>query len=302
MDLLAFGLLIFFTTGYFLLAGLDIGVGMLLPVLGRDEPARRLTIAAIAPFFLGNEVWLVTSAGLLAGLLPHTEHVLLGVAYPVVVALLAGWIIRDMGLWLRGRGHARGWRRLCDGAITGGSWAVATCWGVAAGTVLSGLRIGAFALAFGAVTAALTATHGALFAAVRLRGDLRARALRLAARAVPAAIAAIVGCAAVGTATGDLPARPVQALAALAIPAFAAAAAGLSLRGVAGRRVGSALAASALAMCAPVLAASALPVGEAGTAAPGVAAVAAVLVPLLVVAQGWVWWTFRHPVDRASYL
>ena len=59
MNTFAYVLLGFFAIGYFVLAGADIGVGMLLPFLGRD---RRLTIATIAPFFLGNEV--------LAGRLP----------------------------------------------------------------------------------------------------------------------------------------------------------------------------------------------------------------------------------------
>ena len=62
METFAYALLGLFGIGYFVLGGADIGVGMLLPFLGRD---RRLTIAAIAPFFLGNEVWLVATAGLL---------------------------------------------------------------------------------------------------------------------------------------------------------------------------------------------------------------------------------------------
>ncbi|WP_255267572.1 cytochrome d ubiquinol oxidase subunit II [Actinomadura madurae] len=37
---------------------------MLLPWLGRDQRERRLVIASFAPFFLGNEVWLVAAAGL----------------------------------------------------------------------------------------------------------------------------------------------------------------------------------------------------------------------------------------------
>ena len=63
MDTLALALLAFFATGYFVLAGADIGTGMLTPYLGRTDRERRLVIASFAPFFLGNEVWLIATAG-----------------------------------------------------------------------------------------------------------------------------------------------------------------------------------------------------------------------------------------------
>ncbi len=103
-----------------MLAGADVGVGMLLPWLGRDQRERRLVIASFAPFFLGNEVWLV-AAGLVAGAFPGLEHRLLEELYPLVVVLLIGWVVRDMGLWLRGRVDAAAWRSVWDGAIVAGS-------------------------------------------------------------------------------------------------------------------------------------------------------------------------------------
>jgi ATP-binding cassette subfamily C protein CydC len=51
-------------TGYLVLEGFDFGVGMLLPVLGRDDTERRVLINTIGPVWDGNEVWL------LAGLIP----------------------------------------------------------------------------------------------------------------------------------------------------------------------------------------------------------------------------------------
>src|SRR5690242_17938777 len=100
---------------------------MLLPVLGRE---RRLTIAAIAPFFLGNEVWLVATAGLLTALFPVLEVHVFGRVWGAVVVLVAGWIVRDMGLWLRGRRDGTRWQAFWDLATVTGSWAVAASWGV----------------------------------------------------------------------------------------------------------------------------------------------------------------------------
>ncbi|KAA5834609.1 cytochrome d ubiquinol oxidase subunit II [Saccharopolyspora hirsuta] len=180
MELLAIAVLGVFALGYFLLGGADIGVGMLLPALGRDARQRRLVITGIAPFFLGNEVWLVATAGILVGSFPELEGELLTGQFPAVVLLLTGWIVRDMGLWLRGRADARGWWAVCDAAITGGSWVVALSWGWMFAGLLAGqvgeVATGPGALLAGVAVATLFAVHGLAFARLRLSGLPRQRA------------------------------------------------------------------------------------------------------------------------------
>jgi cytochrome d ubiquinol oxidase subunit II len=51
-------------TGYGILDGFDLGVGILHPIAKTDEE-RRLIINSIGPLWDGNEVWLVTFAGAL---------------------------------------------------------------------------------------------------------------------------------------------------------------------------------------------------------------------------------------------
>ncbi|MER6512419.1 cytochrome d ubiquinol oxidase subunit II [Nonomuraea sp. NPDC001636] len=167
--------LAFFALGYLVLGGADIGVGMALPYLGRSAGERREVIAAIAPFFLGNEVWLVAAAGVLAGLFPDLEGHLLSGNYAVVVALLVSWVVRDMGLWLRGRVPGARWQAFWDGAIVAGSWGLALSWGLLLAEVLLGIQ-GPLVLLAALVVAALFAVHGLAFAALRLRGSLRERA------------------------------------------------------------------------------------------------------------------------------
>lgn len=179
MDSLAVVLLAVFSGGYLALAGADVGVGMLLPWLGRGERERRLVIASFAPFFLGNEVWLVASAGLVAGAFPGLEHELLEELYPLFAVLLFGWVVRDMGLWLRGRVDAAAWRRGCDGAVVAGSWALALSWGSVLGSVLAGGGLNAGSV-LGLPLAALFAWHGAGFARWRLPAGLAVRAVRVA--------------------------------------------------------------------------------------------------------------------------
>ncbi len=168
-------ILAFFVLGYLVLAGADIGVGMALPYLGRSSAERREVIAAIAPFFLGNEVWLVAAAGVLAGLFPQSEGELLHGNYTVVVTLLVAWVVRDMGLWLRGRVPGARWQAFWDGAIVAGSWGLALSWGTLLSHVLLGIEGPAAALP-ALVLTALFGTHGLTFAALRLRGTLRERA------------------------------------------------------------------------------------------------------------------------------
>jgi cytochrome d ubiquinol oxidase subunit II len=284
VDTFAYAMLGLFGIGYFVLAGADIGVGMLLPFLGRD---RRLTIAAIAPFFLGNEVWLVATAGLLTALFPGMEGEVFGRIWGALVVLVSGWIIRDMGLWLRGRQDGTAWRQFWDGATVAGSWAVAASWGVAIG-----LLMGGGAPLFAVTTCGLFALHGAVFAALRL-GSEEPRAL--ARRLVPVVLVAGVPCA-IGAGTDHL-GRTAPLAAGLGVLLV------LAWLALGTRRYGAALVTSALAIVVvPLLAAANLPDATAADDASLTLTVTGVMVPLLIAAQAWVWWTFRGRVDGPSYL
>ncbi|MFI9114472.1 cytochrome d ubiquinol oxidase subunit II [Streptomyces venezuelae] len=187
METLAIALLAFFAAGWSVLAGADLGTGMLTPWLGRSDRERRLVLASFAPFFLGNEVWLVATAGVLIGCFPALEGELLSGQLPVLVALLTGWILRDAGLWSRGRGPGPRWRAGCDAAVTCGSWAVALSWGWLLAALLTGRpyapATGSTGLLTALAVAALFVAHGLGFAALRLTGPPYERARRLVGRA-----------------------------------------------------------------------------------------------------------------------
>ncbi|WP_405858168.1 cytochrome d ubiquinol oxidase subunit II [Streptomyces sp. NBC_00090] len=186
METLAIALLAFFAAGWFVLAGADIGTGMLTPWLGRGDRERRLVLTSFAPFFLGNEVWLVATAGVLVGCFPALEGELLSGQSPVLVALLTGWIVRDAALWSRGRGPGPRWRAGCDTAVTAGSWTVALSWGWLLAALLTGRpyapATGATAVLTALAVAALFAAHGLGFATLRLTGLPYERARGLVGR------------------------------------------------------------------------------------------------------------------------
>ncbi|MEU4540821.1 cytochrome d ubiquinol oxidase subunit II [Streptosporangium sp. NPDC023825] len=200
MDILWLGVFALLLIGYFALEGFDIGVGMLLPVLARTRKDRDEVVAAMAPFVLANEVWLVAVAGVLFGVFPSIEGDVLFGLYPLVVSLLVSWIIRDAGLWFRRRADGSAWRSTWDWAIVVGSYGLALSWGMALVAVAGGLTgpaIGLPGLLGGLAVAALLAFHGWTFVAWRLAGRVTrarrtGRALLLSACAAAAPVAVLL--------------------------------------------------------------------------------------------------------------
>ncbi|MEU1328653.1 cytochrome d ubiquinol oxidase subunit II [Streptomyces sp. NPDC005865] len=194
--------------GYFVLGGYDYGAQMLHPFLGRDEPEEKRTsgnaaLDAIAPFFLGNEVWLVAFAGVLFGAFPHLEGTLLSGMYPLIVAILAGLVLGNAAVQLRRRSRSLRGRRAWDVLIVFGGAVPAVCWGLVVGLMLHGVprradgsfHIGfgevftPFVLACGATTVLLFAAHGAAFVALRSEDDIATKARELGAKLIGGAAA-----------------------------------------------------------------------------------------------------------------
>ncbi|MEV4165102.1 cytochrome d ubiquinol oxidase subunit II [Nonomuraea dietziae] len=180
--LLAFAVLL---AGYFALEGFDLGVGLLMA--GRPQERRDRMVAAMAPYVLANEVWLVAVAGVLFGAFPVLEGEVIFALYPFVVSMLLGWIVRDAGLWFRRRIEGRAWRGFWDLMISLGSFVLAFGWGMVIGSV-AGLPWIA-GLGLGALTTALFAFHGRTFLAWREgRGGGRVLALSGLAAAAPVVV------------------------------------------------------------------------------------------------------------------
>jgi cytochrome bd-type quinol oxidase subunit 2 len=140
-------LLSLFIAGYLVLEGADFGAAILLPVVGRDDRAGRDRIVrAIAPVFLGNEVWLVATIGVVVGAFPRLDGVLLSRYYPVFMVLLAAWLLRDAGLWFRRHGNEI-WRWRWDRAIAVASALLAVGWGI----VIADIALGVPANAIGPI-------------------------------------------------------------------------------------------------------------------------------------------------------
>ena len=182
-------------TGYLVLEGFDFGVGMLLPVLGRDDTERRVLINTIGPVWDGNEVWLLVAGGATFAAFPEWYATLFSGFYLALLLILVALILRGVAFEYRGKIDDPSWRRRWDIAIVVGSALPALLWGVAFANIVAGVPIDAdkqftgtlltllnpYGLLGGLTTLSLFALHGALFLGLRTTGELRERAIKLAA-------------------------------------------------------------------------------------------------------------------------
>ncbi|MBE3002074.1 cytochrome d ubiquinol oxidase subunit II [Nocardiopsis sp. HNM0947] len=177
MDTVSVLLLAAFVIGYLVLAGADVGLGLLMPRVARTPDQRRGALAAIAPYFLASEVWLVAALGVLAGLFPSLEHHVVAHLWPALAALALALLVRDAGLWMWRRVPSARWRALWEGAVIAGSWGSAVCWGlVVAGLLTGSLWSGVFTPLCAAAVVVLFALRGASFGADRLVAEDGGRA------------------------------------------------------------------------------------------------------------------------------
>ena len=311
MELASALLLALFVVGYLVLAGSDIGLGMLMPHVARTPAERRRVVAALAPYFLASEVWLVATLGVMAGLFPVLEHRVVGDLWPVLVVLLAGWLTRDAGLWFRARVDDTRWRSACDTAIVAGSWILAVSWGlVLAGLVGGGLSANPATVLGATAVVALFALRGAAFGAERLVGpgdgegsdggesaDAAALATRgLARTALGAVVAAAAAAVAFGGVDLDRPGAAVVLLAAL----LAALAATSGLTGPMLSRHTSALAIAVpgllVALSAPLPSAD-IP----GMTGVFVWSVLLPTIPVMFVGQVWLYRMTRRPAASPTF-
>ena len=226
-------------TGYFVLEGFDFGVGILLPVLGRDNTDRRMMINTIGPVWDGNEVWLLTAGGATFAAFPLWYASLFSGFYLALLVILVALIIRGVSFEFRGKVDSVRWRRNWDRAIFTGSALPALLWGVAFANILRGVPLNAagvytgnlltllnpYGLLGGLATLSLFTLHGAIFLSLKTTGELRERARAVAVRVAAAAVPLAAAFLAISQAAHGKPATDVTAaVAAVALLGAVAAA------------------------------------------------------------------------------
>ena len=132
--LIATGILI-----YVVLDGFDLGVGILFPYAPSNKCRDRM-MNSIAPFWDGNETWLVLGGGGLFAAFPLAYSILLPAFYIPIIAMLMGLILRGVSFEFRFKASEK-WRRLWDIAFHIGSLVAALSQGFVLGGFVQGVEV-----------------------------------------------------------------------------------------------------------------------------------------------------------------
>ena len=74
---------------YFVLDGFDFGIGTLAPFIAKNEKEKRAVYNSMAPFWNGNEVWLITAGGVTFAAFPKTYAVMFSSLYSALLLILS---------------------------------------------------------------------------------------------------------------------------------------------------------------------------------------------------------------------
>ena len=123
---------------YIVLDGFDLGIGILFPFFG-EEIERDQVMNSVAPFWDGNETWLVLGGVTLWAGFPKAFAVILPAMYLPVLVLLLALIFRGVAFEFRwvAKPHHHKW----DAAFAGGSTLAAFAQGLILGGVLQEIKV-----------------------------------------------------------------------------------------------------------------------------------------------------------------
>ena len=139
LRLMWWGILGFFIVGFVILDGLDMGVAMALPFLGRNDIERRMIINTIGPIWESNQVWLILSGGILFAAWPILYSVLFSILYIPLFIVLASLIMRPVAFKFRSKLPSLTWRYFWDWSLFTSGLIPAFMLGVIIGNIFLGL-------------------------------------------------------------------------------------------------------------------------------------------------------------------
>ena len=203
-----FAIIAVMLTLYVVLDGFDLGAGALHLVVARTNQERRQVLAAIGPYWDGNEVWLLATGGALFVAFPRVLAAGLSGFYFAIFLVLWCLILRGISIEFRSHVPNPLWRSFWDVALALGSSLLPVFFGAALGNLLRGLPLrpdGWFGLALftdfsarppvgildwytvlaGIFALATLALHGAAFLTWKAEGPVHERSRRSVAALAP---------------------------------------------------------------------------------------------------------------------
>jgi cytochrome d ubiquinol oxidase subunit II len=123
---------------YVILDGFDLGTGILFP-FAKTERERDQMMDSVAPFWDGNETWLVLGGGGLWVAFPQAYAVIMPALYLPVFFMLLALVFR--GVAFEFRSVAVTSKSYWNVAFAGGSTIAAICQGVILGGIIQGIKV-----------------------------------------------------------------------------------------------------------------------------------------------------------------
>ncbi len=123
---------------YVILDGFDLGIGILFPFT-KTEHERDLMMNTVAPFWDGNETWLVLGGGGLLVAFPKAYAILMPAFYLPLILMLLGLVFRGVAFEFRWIGGAN--KKFWNVAFTAGSTLAAFAQGTILGDLIQGIKV-----------------------------------------------------------------------------------------------------------------------------------------------------------------
>ena len=197
--------------GFAIMDGHDMGVGTLLPFVGKSDLERRVVINTVGPHWDGNQVWFITGGGAIFAAWPLVYATAFSGFYWAMLAVLWALFFRPVGFDYRSKIHNATWRSTWDWGLFVGGAVPPLIFGVAFGNLLQGVPfkfddymistytgsfwqlLNPFALLTGVVSSAMITMHGGAYLAHRTEGVIQTRAIKGAVAAATIMVLAFVG-------------------------------------------------------------------------------------------------------------
>ncbi len=182
--------------GFAITDGFDLGVGALLPFLGKNDEERRVIINSIGATWDGNQVWFITAGGAIFAAWPIVYATAFSGFYIALILTLFAMFFRPVGFDYRSKVADPRWRSAWDWGLFAGGFVPALIFGVAFGNLLQGVPfsfdsdmrvtysgsfwqlLNPFGLLAGIVSLSMLLMHGSVYLQIRTEGVIAERARR----------------------------------------------------------------------------------------------------------------------------
>ena len=213
--------------GFAIMDGHDMGVGTLLPFVGKTDLERRVVLNTVGPHWEGNQVWFITGGGAIFAAWPLVYATAFSGFYWALLAVLWALFLRPVGFDYRSKIHNPTWRSVWDWGLFVGGAVPPLIFGVAFGNLLEGVPfqfdnymastytgtfwqlLNPFALLAGVVSSAMITMQGGTYLAHRTEGAVQQRAIK---GAIGAAVIMIVAFIAAGVWLQVIPGYRISSL------------------------------------------------------------------------------------------